>query len=176
MLYFFFPFIVQDKLRFDPESEIATTGLRVSLICPVSTLLWHRTSRSRASYPCLTHTLNLSLIATLFSCPFLFCSWWRCDSGCPVGFWLVPICNVSTQSSSYRWTRRSPRGPAPSVISLPLSSSSLSMGKERETRSDSSAEPNSFQQIPTGWFCATCWFKPYLGTLFKVQGCPPCCA
>lgn len=28
---------VQDKLRFDPESEIATTGLRVSLICPVST-------------------------------------------------------------------------------------------------------------------------------------------
>lgn len=26
---------VQDKLRFDPESEIATTGLRVSLICPV---------------------------------------------------------------------------------------------------------------------------------------------
>jgi len=28
--------IVQDKLRFDPESEIATTGLRVSLICPVS--------------------------------------------------------------------------------------------------------------------------------------------
>ena len=27
---------VQDKLRFDPESEIATTGLRVSLICPVS--------------------------------------------------------------------------------------------------------------------------------------------
>lgn len=28
--------VVQDKLRFDPESEIATTGLRVSLICPVS--------------------------------------------------------------------------------------------------------------------------------------------
>lgn len=31
-------FSVQDKLRFDPESEIATTGLRVSLICPVSKL------------------------------------------------------------------------------------------------------------------------------------------
>uniref|UniRef100_A0A8C1XII3 Protein inhibitor of activated STAT, 4a n=1 Tax=Cyprinus carpio TaxID=7962 RepID=A0A8C1XII3_CYPCA len=29
---------IQDKLRFDPESEIATTGLRVSLICPVSVL------------------------------------------------------------------------------------------------------------------------------------------
>lgn len=28
--------VVQEKLRFDPESEIATTGLRVSLICPVS--------------------------------------------------------------------------------------------------------------------------------------------
>uniref|UniRef100_A0A4W6CYF1 Protein inhibitor of activated STAT, 4a n=1 Tax=Lates calcarifer TaxID=8187 RepID=A0A4W6CYF1_LATCA len=27
---------IQDKLRFDPESEIATTGLRVSLICPVT--------------------------------------------------------------------------------------------------------------------------------------------
>ncbi|CAK6955280.1 E3 SUMO-protein ligase PIAS4-A [Scomber scombrus] len=26
---------IQDKLRFDPESEIATTGLRVSLICPL---------------------------------------------------------------------------------------------------------------------------------------------
>ncbi|KAK1897046.1 E3 SUMO-protein ligase PIAS4-A [Dissostichus eleginoides] len=25
---------IQDKLRYDPESEIATTGLRVSLICP----------------------------------------------------------------------------------------------------------------------------------------------
>ncbi len=31
-------YTVQDKLRFDPESEIATTGLRVSLICPVSVL------------------------------------------------------------------------------------------------------------------------------------------
>uniref|UniRef100_A0AAY4D1S6 E3 SUMO-protein ligase PIAS4 n=1 Tax=Denticeps clupeoides TaxID=299321 RepID=A0AAY4D1S6_9TELE len=27
--------LVKDKLRFDPESEIATTGLRVSLICPL---------------------------------------------------------------------------------------------------------------------------------------------
>ncbi|XP_010790323.1 E3 SUMO-protein ligase PIAS4-like, partial [Notothenia coriiceps] len=26
---------IQDKLRYDPESEIATTGLRVSLICPL---------------------------------------------------------------------------------------------------------------------------------------------
>nr|XP_023653876.1 E3 SUMO-protein ligase PIAS4-like isoform X1 [Paramormyrops kingsleyae] len=26
---------IQEKLRFDPESEIATTGLRVSLICPL---------------------------------------------------------------------------------------------------------------------------------------------
>lgn len=35
-----FLFVVQDKLRFDPESEIATTGLRVSLICPVSIVLY----------------------------------------------------------------------------------------------------------------------------------------
>lgn len=63
--FFFFLFIVQDKLRFDPESEIATTGLRVSLICPVSRLLWHRTS-----HPRLTHTFNVSLITTLLSCPF----------------------------------------------------------------------------------------------------------
>nr|XP_015220832.1 PREDICTED: E3 SUMO-protein ligase PIAS4 [Lepisosteus oculatus] len=27
--------LIQDKLRFDPDSEIATTGLRVSLICPL---------------------------------------------------------------------------------------------------------------------------------------------
>ncbi len=33
-------YTVQDKLRFDPESEIATTGLRVSLICPVSVLFF----------------------------------------------------------------------------------------------------------------------------------------
>lgn len=72
MLYFFFPFIVQDKLRFDPESEIATTGLRVSLICPVSTLLWHRTSHSRASYPCLTHTHLICPLLQLSSL-VLFC-------------------------------------------------------------------------------------------------------
>lgn len=34
-------YTVQDKLRFDPESEIATTGLRVSLICPVSILFMY---------------------------------------------------------------------------------------------------------------------------------------
>lgn len=27
---------VKEKLRLDPDSEIATTGVRVSLICPVS--------------------------------------------------------------------------------------------------------------------------------------------
>ncbi|XP_028672281.1 E3 SUMO-protein ligase PIAS4-A [Erpetoichthys calabaricus] len=27
--------LIQDKLRYDPDSEIATTGLRVSLICPL---------------------------------------------------------------------------------------------------------------------------------------------
>ena len=30
-------FSVKEKLQHDPDSEIATTSLRVSLICPVST-------------------------------------------------------------------------------------------------------------------------------------------
>ena len=30
---------VKEKLRHDPDSEIATTSLRVSLMCPVSILL-----------------------------------------------------------------------------------------------------------------------------------------
>lgn len=30
------PHTVKEKLRLDPDSEIATTGVRVSLICPVS--------------------------------------------------------------------------------------------------------------------------------------------
>lgn len=38
------PWPVKEKLRLDPDSEIATTGVRVSLICPVS-CLWARTPR-----------------------------------------------------------------------------------------------------------------------------------
>lgn len=67
---FFFLFKVQDKLRFDPESEIATTGLRVSLICPVSTHFWRGTSHCSASHTCLTHSLICCIFTTVF--PFLF--------------------------------------------------------------------------------------------------------
>lgn len=31
-----YSYAVKEKLRLDPDSEIATTGVRVSLICPVS--------------------------------------------------------------------------------------------------------------------------------------------
>lgn len=34
--YFSFFFKVKEKLTADPDSEIATTSLRVSLMCPVS--------------------------------------------------------------------------------------------------------------------------------------------
>lgn len=37
MFYNFF-FVVKEKLQHDPDSEIATTSLRVSLMCPVSIL------------------------------------------------------------------------------------------------------------------------------------------
>lgn len=103
----------------------------------------------------------------------LFCSWLRCDLVCPVEFWLVPICSVSTQSSSCRWMRKSPRGPALSVTSLPLLSCLLLMGKEQETRSDSSQccstkfllTNSSSRVIFVGWS---------LGIVCKLQGC--CCA
>lgn len=68
----FFSFKVQDKLRFDPESEIATTGLRVSLICPVSTHFWHGAYHSSASRSCLTHSFIYCIIATAFSSLFFF--------------------------------------------------------------------------------------------------------
>lgn len=62
--------------------------------------------------------------------PSLSPSWWRCGSVYRVEFWPVPTFSVSTQSFSCRWTRRSPRGLAPSVTSpLPLSCSLL-MGRE----------------------------------------------
>lgn len=35
-LIFFHFFLVKEKLTADPESEIATTSLRVSLLCPVN--------------------------------------------------------------------------------------------------------------------------------------------
>lgn len=35
-MYNFFILIVKEKLTADPDSEIATTSLRVSLMCPVS--------------------------------------------------------------------------------------------------------------------------------------------
>lgn len=117
----------------------------------------------------------LSLIWSLinYNLLLLFCSWWRCGSVCPVEFWLVPICSVSTQSSSCRWTRRSPRGPALSVTSLPLLNCSLLMGKEQETRSDSSQccstkfllTNSSSRVIFVGWS---------LGIVCKLAGC--CCA
>lgn len=106
----------------------------------------------------------------IYNLLLLFCSWWRCGSVCPVEFWLVPICSVSTQSSSCRWTRRSPHGPALSVTSLPLLSCSLLMGKEQETRSDSSqccstkflSTNSSSRVIFVGWF---------LGIVCKPPGC-----
>lgn len=64
-------FKVQDKLRFDPESEIATTGLRVSLICPVSTHFWHGTTHSSTLIRVL-HTV-CCIITTVFSCFVFFC-------------------------------------------------------------------------------------------------------
>lgn len=36
MILFFFSLSVKEKLTADPDSEIATTSLRVSLMCPVS--------------------------------------------------------------------------------------------------------------------------------------------
>lgn len=46
---------VKEKLRLDPDSEIATTGVRVSLICPVSPryLLWfHPENPFLPALPC----------------------------------------------------------------------------------------------------------------------------
>lgn len=39
--FFFFLFKVKEKLTADPDSEIATTSLRVSLMCPVSKATKH---------------------------------------------------------------------------------------------------------------------------------------
>lgn len=65
--------------------------------------------------------------------PSLSPSWWRCVSVSRVEFWPVPTFSVSTQSFSCRWTRRSPRGLAPSVTSPPPSRCSSWMGKEFES-------------------------------------------
>ena len=41
LIFIFFVFLpVKEKLTADPESEIATTSLRVSLLCPVNTPLY----------------------------------------------------------------------------------------------------------------------------------------
>lgn len=41
ILLFFLLFKVKEKLTADPDSEIATTSLRVSLMCPVSKVTKH---------------------------------------------------------------------------------------------------------------------------------------
>lgn len=38
-LCLFNKFLVKEKLAHDPDSEVATTSLRVSLLCPVSILI-----------------------------------------------------------------------------------------------------------------------------------------
>lgn len=62
--------------------------------------------------------------------PPLSPSWWRCVSVSRVESWPVPTFSVSTPSFSCRWTRRSPRGLAPSATSPPPSRCSSSTGEE----------------------------------------------
>lgn len=50
---------VKEKLRLDPDSEIATTGVRVSLICPVSPRLSPHTGGPRSLWD-----------SVLTACPF----------------------------------------------------------------------------------------------------------
>lgn len=155
------------------NSNYRTSG--VSYLSSECTLLTRHFAHS-----CLTHTFIYCVLTILFSfsCLVFVCSWWRCDSVCRVGFWLVPICNVSTLSSSCRWMRRSPRGPAPCVTSLPPSSSLLSMGEEQK---HVVTYPLPLHQIPFSRFIPADFMPPvvfqqYIGAHFKLQGCLCCCA
>ena len=138
---------VQDKLRFDPESEIATTGLRVSLICPVS-------PSTEIYKPDMFRSKEFKMHNVLMHHPVPLSrpSWWRCGSVYRAEFWLVPIFSVSTQSSSSRWMRISPHGLAPSVTNLPHLSCSQSMGKRRALTRPASATQSHFLAFFWGFF------------------------
>lgn len=107
-----------------------------------------------------TCALGKSVLTWFLRCPFnslsvsppLSPSWWRCVSASPVEFWPVPTFSVSTQSFSCRWTRRSPRGLAPSVTSpLPSRCSSL-MGEEFLKPALTSSVCSFFEKVG-----ASCW-------------------
>lgn len=81
---------VKEKLTADPDSEIATTSLRVSLICPVTFKL-KKMRRSRAAVD------TRFVRDTRLRPP---CSWARCASQCLVGPSPAPTCSASTLPST----------------------------------------------------------------------------
>ena len=69
--YFNLPFLsaVKEKLAHDPDSEVATTSLRVSLLCPVSNYMWYLVYVCWKRFKC---TLTPSLLRQV---PQLVPSW-----------------------------------------------------------------------------------------------------
>lgn len=69
---------VKEKLRLDPDSEIATTGVRVSLICPVSWcasppsslhIMWGPSGLGSTRLEACSHPLPLQLVKMRLSVP-----------------------------------------------------------------------------------------------------------